>query len=335
MRVVFLGTPEFAAPALRILHGLGMVNLVVSQPDRPVGRSRLPRAPVVVSLARELGLPFVQPVDPNAAECLERIRASRPDVLAVVAYGRLMGTKLLTLAPGGIINIHPSLLPKYRGASPIQAAIYDGCGQTGVTLMQMDEGLDTGPPIAARLLDIAPTDSALLVHNRLAAMGAQLLANTLADWEASRGDMQPQNISLATVTRRLERGDGELDLRRPARALYNQWRAFQPWPGVYVCVGRRRVIVRHMDQPSPDPSAMGRAELFGDVLAVGCGNGSLRIHTIQLEGRQSMSARSFVNGNSLLLSQTWGDPPPQLSSPLTCPVLRDWQPPVPTGADGE
>ncbi len=320
MRAVFLGTPEFALPTLRRLHPRGVVKLVVSQPDRPAGRRGVDRTPAVIGLARELGIPTMQPSNPNDAASLDRIRAARADVLVVVAYGRLLREPLLALAPAGVVNLHPSLLPEYRGASPIQAAIHDGRTRTGVTLMRMDAGLDTGPVIAARAVSIGPDVTSPVLHDRLADAGAELLDEVLGAWIAGRVTEQPQDPAAATLTRPLERADAELDLQRPARALYDQWRAFQPWPGAFVRVDGQRVVVADMDQPLEEGSPVGRASLDGDSLIVGCGSGAIRLTRLQPEGRKAMSARAFANGYDALLRATWGDPSPAPRPPLTRPA---------------
>ena len=320
VRVVFMGTPEFALPALRRLHARGVVELVVSQPDRPAGRRGLDRTPAAIALARELDLQTMQPANPNETASLERIRAARPDVVVVVAYGRLLRRPLLDLAPAGVINLHPSLLPAYRGASPIQAAIYDGRTCTGVTLMRMDAGLDTGPIIAARAVDIAPEETSSALHDRLACVGAELFDDVLEPWIAGQLNAQPQDDGAATVTRPLERSDAELDLRRPARALFDQWRAFQPWPGTFVRVDGSRVVVAAMDQPLTETGPVGRASLQGEALVVGCGAGAMRLLRLQPEGRKAMSARAFANGYAPLLRAAWGDPPPEPRPPLTRPA---------------
>jgi len=320
MRVVFLGTPAFALPALRRLHARGVVELVVSQPDRPAGRRGRDHTPETIELARELGLPTLQPSNPNDAASLERIRATRPDVVVVVAYGRRLRRSLLELVPAGVVNIHPSLLPAYRGASPIQAAIYDGLPRTGVTLMRMDAGLDTGPVIAAHEVDIGAAETAPVLHDRLAEAGADLLDEMLDPWVAGRLKAQPQDPKSATVTRPLERADAELDMRRPARALYDQWRAFQPWPGAFVQVDGRRVVAAEMEQPSAEDAPVGRASLDGGVVVVGCGSGAIRLTRLQPEGRKAMSALAFANGYGPLLRAPWGAPQPASRPPLTCPA---------------
>lgn len=320
MRAVFLGTPEFALPTLRRLQSRGVVQLVVSQPDRPAGRRGVERTPAVIDLARELGLPTMQPANPNDAASLERIRAAQPDVLVVVAYGRLLRQSALELAPAGVVNLHPSLLPEYRGASPIQAAIHDGRTRTGVTLMRMDAGLDTGPVIAAREVSIGSDETSPALHDRLADAGAELLGEMLDPWAAGRLTAQPQDPETATLTRPLERADGEIDLRRPARELYDQWRAFQPWPGAFVMVDGQRVVVAEMDRPLNQDRPVGRASLDNESLLVGCGSGTLRLARLQPEGRKAMSARAFANGYGPLLWATWGDPPPAPRPPLTRPA---------------
>ena len=262
----------------------------------------------------------MQPSNPNDEVRFERIRAARPDVVVVVAYGRLLRRPLLELAPAGVINLHPSLLPAYRGASPIQAAIYDGRPSTGVTFMRMDAGLDTGPVVAARAEAIAAGDTSLMLHDRLADLGAELLDDALDGWVAGSLSAQPQDSGAATVTRPLERADAELDLRRPARALFDQWRAFQPWPGAFVRVEGHRVVVTAMGQPLPEAAPAGRASLDGDSVVVGCATGALRLLRLQPEGRKPMSAQAFANGYDALLQASWGDPPPSSRPPLTRPA---------------
>lgn len=262
----------------------------------------------------------MQPANPNDAASLERMRAVQPEVLVVVAYGRLLRQSVLDLAPAGVVNLHPSLLPAYRGASPIQAAIHDGRTRTGVTLMRMDAGLDTGPVIAAREVSIGLHDTSPDLHDRLADAGAALLDEVLEPWVAGGVTAQPQDPAAATLTRPLERADAELDLRRPAQELYNQWRAFQPWPGAFTMVDGQRVVATEIDQPLADGLPVGRASLDGDSLIVGCGSGALRLIRLQPEGRKAMSARAFANGYGALVQATWGDLPPASRPPLTRPA---------------
>ncbi len=320
MRVVFFGTPEFAIPALRRLASVHDVALVVSRPHRPSGRRRQLRTPPVVPVAVELGLPVTQPDKPNTDDVVNRIRALEPDVLVVAAYGRLIGRGLRTAAPAGAVNLHPSLLPEYRGASPIQAAIYQRRPQTGVTLIQLDQGLDTGPVIATELVPLGDDDTAPEVHDRLAALGAGLLIDKLPAWVDGSLDAHPQDPTRATVTRPLVRADGLADVRRPARELYDQWRAFLPWPGTSVTAAG--VPIKLMD-------AAGVAELdappgavveVDDELLLAGGDAALRLRALQPPGGRSMSTADFINGYGALLAEPWGRPYPEPAEPLVRPA---------------
>ena len=320
MRLVLFGSPQFALPALGRLAVDTELVLVVSQPDRPVGRRQEVRGPPVVEAARALGLPLIQPRNPNADEVVSRIRAARPDVLVTIAYGRLIGPALLALCPAGVVNLHPSLLPEYRGASPIQAALCDGRAATGVTLIRSDEGLDTGPIIAAREAPIGPHDTAPDLRDRLAELGADLLAETLPAWVDGTIEAQPQDGASATATRPLKRADGELDVRRSAQALYDQWRAFEPWPATSVTAGDLRCKLLEV-RADPEPAGpAGTVTVTEGSLRLACGEGSLRITAIQPEGRRRMTGAEFASGYGHLLRVPWGRPYPAVTDPLVRPA---------------
>ena len=316
MRVVFFGTPEFALPALRSLAATGTVALVVTQPNRPSGRRRELRDPPVARAARALGLPVTQPDDVNGRAALRRVRDACPDVLVVVAYGRLIGRRLRELCPPGVLNLHPSLLPAYRGAAPVQMAIYEGRSATGVTLMRLDEGIDTGPIVAARSTPIGPRETAPELHDRLAALGAELLVESLPDWLAGRLAAHPQHAALATVTRPLARADGELDVRRPAARLFDQWRAFQPWPGAHVRVPGLSCKLLRVGLTAGTDGEPGDVSVADQGLQLSCATGALLIERIQPAGGRAMDAGEFVNGYRNLLKEPWGRPYPAVGEPL-------------------
>lgn len=320
MRLVFFGTPEFAIPPLRRLASVHDVALVVSRPDRPSGRRWELRTPPVIPAALELGLPVAQPEKANARDIVDRIRALEPDVLVVVAYGRLIGCGLRTAAPTGAVNLHPSLLPEYRGASPIQAAIYQGRPQTGVTLMRLDQGLDTGPVIAIELAQLGADDTAPQVHDRLAAIGAGLLIDKLPAWVDGSLDAHPQDPARATVTRPLVRGDGVADVRRPAREIYAQWRAFFPWPGTSVAAGGVPIKLTDAVGVAELDASPGAVVESGDELLLACGGAALRLRALQVPGGRSMSVADFVNGHGALLAEPWGRPYPEPAEPLVRPA---------------
>ena len=320
MRLVFFGTPEFAIPALRRLASVHDVGLVVSRPDRPSGRRRRLRAPPVVPVAVELGLPVAQPDKPNADDMVNRIRALEPDVLVVAAYGRVIGRGLRTAAPAGAVNLHPSLLPEYRGASPIQAAIYQWRPRTGVTLMQLDRGLDTGPVIAAEPAPLGDDDTAPDVHDRLAALGAGLLIDKLPAWVDGSIDARPQDPSRATVTRPLVREDGLADVRRPAREIYDRWRAFLPWPGTSVTAAGAPIKLTDVAGVAGLDAPPGTVVEADDELLLAAGDAALRVRALQPPGGRSMSAVDFVNGYAALLAEPWGRPYPEPVEPLVRPA---------------
>lgn len=314
MRIVFFGTPEFAVPSLHRLATDFDVALVVTRPDRPVGRGgRLTAAPVAVA-ARELDLDLFQPPNPNKPEAVEAIGSYEPDAVVCVAYGRLLGTSLRRLAPPGILNAHPSILPAYRGASPIQGALLDGACETGVTLIRLVRALDAGPIVAVERTVIEPHETAADLHARLAQMAADLLIRVLPGWAAGELDEHPQDKGRATLTRPLERADAELDLRLPARDLYNRWRAFQPWPGTRVRAGET-VCVLHDVGVSEDRFDPGEARLIDNKLLLGCGTGALAVRVLQPAGRKRMDAAAFARGYRRLLAAPWGRPHPQPRPP--------------------
>ena len=316
MRIVFFGTPEFAAPSLRLLAERFDVALVVTRPDRPVGRSGRLTAPPVADLARDLDLDLFQPPNPNRREAVEAIGSYEPDALVCVAYGRLLGTSLRRLAPPGILNAHPSLLPAYRGASPIQAALLEGEAETGVSLIRLVRALDAGPIVAVEHASISPHETADILHGRLAELTGQLLVGVLPGWSAGKLAEQAQDESRVSLTRPLERADAELDLRLSARRLYNRWRAFQPWPGTRVQAGNTTCVL-HDVRLSDDSLDPGQVDVRHHALLLGCGGGALAVRILQPAGRKRMDAAAFARGYQRLLTVTWGRPFPEPRPPLT------------------
>ena len=315
MRVVFFGTPDFAVPALRRLADRFDVALVVTRPDRPVGRGGRLTAPPVVSAARELDLDLFQPPNPNRPEAVEAIGSYDPDAVVCVAYGRLLGAALRRLAPPGILNAHPSLLPAYRGASPIQGALLDGSSETGVTLIRLVRALDAGPIVAAERMPIDPDETAADLHTRLAEVTADLLVGVLPGWAAGQHAERPQEKNRVSLTRPLERADAELDLRRPARELYNRWRAFQPWPGIRVRAGDTMCALLDVTLAA-DRLHPGQVRTRDDALLLGTGAGSLAVGSLQPAGRKRMDAAAFARGYHRLLDAPWGRPFPDPRPPV-------------------
>lgn len=233
-RVVFMGTPDFAVPSLRAMLETQTVVGVFTQPDRPAGRGRRLQASPVKRLAEAQGIPVFQPRSlRREPESIEALAALRPDAVAVAAYGLILPEALLAIAPGRVLNVHASLLPRWRGAAPINYAILAGDTQTGVTIMQVEAGLDTGPMLARQAIPLPPDATAGRLSEQLAGIGAELLARTLPEWLAGRISPEPQDEARASYAPRLARADGRLDWREAAEALERRVRAMDPWPGAF------------------------------------------------------------------------------------------------------
>jgi len=312
MKVIFLGTPEFAVPTLRrLLHGPHSVELVVSRPDRPVGRHQELAAPPVVEVARKLGLPVIQPKSLKAKNISDDLSATGADIGVVVAYGKLIPQAVLQALPHGFINLHPSLLPRHRGPSPIQWALASGDRSTGVTTMLLDEGMDTGPILLQRRVDIEPRETAEELAPRLAEIGADLVAQTLDGLQAGTVHPTPQPPTGANVTPMLRRSFGKVDWTMPARQLTNRLRAFTPWPGLHTKFRGGRLKIHGLEEVHRPPSG---DEAPGTVLwadesgiAVRCGRGTVaRITELQREGRRRMPADAFLIGERVVSGERFG-----------------------------
>ncbi len=303
MKIVFLGTGEFAVPALEAVHRAGHhVSLVVSQPDRPQGRGLTLRPTPVKAASLELGLPLFQPeklrLEPGA------VIAEKADVLVVVAYGQILRENILECARWGAVNVHASLLPKYRGAAPIQWAIASGETRTGVTTMQLDRGMDTGPILLQKECEIAPDDTTATLEPRLAAMGAALLIETLDG--LAKGTIVPraQDDALATKAPLIRKSDGAIDFHRNALEIANRMRGFSPWPGVQFLHDGRSIRILEAVAAAENREETARAGTILGVsregVDVACGGGStLRLRRVQPESRGPVSAFDFANGAKL------------------------------------
>jgi methionyl-tRNA formyltransferase len=309
MRVVFMGTPSFAVPPLAALAAVGHeLVAVVAQPDRPAGRGHALKEPATKAWAREKGVPVLQPEKVRDGHLAAELAALRPEVLCVAAYGRILGRDLLELARYGAVNVHGSLLPKYRGAAPIQWAIASGERETGVTIMQMDEGLDTGDVLLQRVLPIEPDDTAETLAPRLAALGGEALVAALA--LLAKGALAPvkQDPAKATLAPILTREDGRIDWTRPARELESRLRGFSPWPGAWTTLqGKVLKVLEASAAPAPaggeappsqEPWRPGAAFALDDrAIAVPCAGGTLLlVRRLQLEGKAPQAAAAFMNG---------------------------------------
>jgi len=295
-RVVFMGTPSFAVPTLEGLAEVYQVVAVVTQPDRPSGRGRRLQPPPVKQAAQRLALPVWQPRTLRAPEAATRLRELAPEVVVVAAFGHILRPEVLAVPPHGCVNVHASLLPRYRGAEPVAAAILAGEEETGITIMLMDEGMDTGPILAQRSIPIAPDDTRVSLTEKLARLGAELLLEVLPRWLRGEIVPRPQDETLASYAPPLRKKDGEIDWSRPAVALERMARAYHPWPGAYTSWrGRRLKVLRARPLPWPQ-GEVGRVVETPEGAAVVAGEGALLLEEVQLAGRRAMPVADFLRG---------------------------------------
>ncbi len=314
MRLVFCGTPEFAVPTLQAVVQAGHeVVLVVTQPDRAAGRGMAVQASPVKQAAAALRIEVMQPEKIKLnAEFRGRLEAIRPDAILVVAYGRIIPDWMLALPRLGNINLHGSLLPKYRGAAPIQWAIAEGETVTGVTTMLLEAGLDTGPTLLAKAIPIGPEETAVDLYDALAEVGAGLMMETLAKLEEGTVAPQPQDHALATHAPILRREDGAIDCSRTAAVIYNRWRGFQPWPGAFTALRGKKLIVHGMKvvegaEASGDVLGEGVLRVEGERLLVGCGGGTvLELTEVQMEGKRRTWAAELLRGYQIKSGERLG-----------------------------
>ena len=313
MRLVFLGTPAFAVPTLeRLVEAGHQVLAVLTQPDRPRGRGRETAAAPVKQAALQQGLTVYQPERVRRPEAVEYLRGLAPDAMVVVGYGQIIPQSVIDIPPLGILNVHASLLPKYRGAAPVQWAVTRGETRTGVTIMRIDAGLDTGDILRTAETEIGPEENAIELGERLSAMGAGLLVETLEDWAAGAIQPQKQETAQATYAPILKKEDGRIDWGLPAAAIHNRVRGFQPWPGAYTSF-RRQTLNIWRSRVSAGPGTVGIASPGSFVSLkppmVAAGEGALELVEVQLEGRKRLSAADFANGQRLKENEILGEPP--------------------------
>jgi len=305
LRIIFCGTPEFAVPSLRRLAERPefSIQAVITQPDRPRGRGQHVSSSPVKEVALELGLHVYQPETIKSESSQEFLKRVAPDAVVIIAYGQIIPARLLTIPRLGWINLHASLLPRYRGAAPIHWAIANGETVTGLTTMQIDAGMDTGPTLLSREVEIGPDESAPELAAHLSAIGADLIAQSLLQFD--RGEISPspqeeKNVSYAPI---LKKEDGRIDWARQARQIYNRMRGFMPWPGSYSTF---RGQTCHLWGRPETSGAAGADSEPGKIIPstkeiyVTCGEGTrLRLESVQIEGRKKISAREFANGARL------------------------------------
>ena len=303
-----MGTPQYAVPVLEELQGASGVQVAAAYtpPDRPRGRGRELEITPVKGAALEMGIPVRQPVSFRSEEARQELASFRPDVVVVAAYGKLLPPAVLELSRHGCLNIHPSLLPRYRGPSPVVTAILDGISETGVTLMLLDEGMDTGPIVAQQKYGLNGTETALSLTGDLFKAGGRLLVDSLKPWAAGELSTRAQEDSLATVTSKLARGDGLADWTQSAARLERCQRAFTPWPGLFtqwenktlrllevVALGEGKLFGQ---SPAPEPGAVVALNQDDIRFGIGTADGILGIGSLQLEGRRATSSSEFMRG---------------------------------------
>jgi methionyl-tRNA formyltransferase len=305
LNVIFMGSAGLSCPSLdALIESPGArVQAVVTQPDRPKGRHlRLTPSPVKEAALRR-GLAVLQPEKARSPEFFEELRRLGPDLIVVVAYGQILPLSILELPRHGCINVHTSILPKYRGAAPIQWAILNGETETGVTIMKMDQGLDTGPILTQARVRIAVEDNSAALHDKLAVAGAELLVRTIAEYVSGNIVPRPQPSEGASYASKIRKQDGDIVWREPAAVVWNRVRGMTPWPGASAYLheggGARRLKILRAEavEGSGQPGSVLRADQDGIVVA--CGTGALKVAELQLEGGRPMEARQFLAGHEM------------------------------------
>lgn len=299
MKLIFMGTPEFALPSLEMLADSGKheVALVITQPDKPKGRGLHLEQPPVKEMALKHNIPVMQPQKIKGnMEVIQAFEEIRADAAIVVAYGRIIPVELLNMPPRGFINVHASLLPAFRGASPINHAILSGAEKTGISIMKLDEGLDTGPVYESREIEIG-RDDAIMLSKRLSATGAELLTSVLDRIENDSVEPEPQDNSAATYAPLLKKEDGLINWNRKAVEIENMVRGLLPWPCAYTGIeGKMLKILKARIEETAHGITPGTMIKEASRLKIACGNGFIIPLTLQLEGKQAMDAKPFANG---------------------------------------
>jgi methionyl-tRNA formyltransferase len=303
MKIVFMGTAELSCASLQKLAGKFSVAAVVTQPDKPKGRDLQLQPSPVKSLALKLNLPVLQPAKARDGQFISELREFKPDLIVVAAYGQILPQSILDLPKSGCVNVHTSLLPKYRGAAPIQTAILNGETETGVTIMKMDAGLDTGDILSQTRTPILPDDNSQTLHDRLAQLGADLLVATIPDFVAGKIQPRPQPAEGASYAAKIKKEDGKIDWSEPAEKILNQLRAFTPWPGAFTFLKAEsklqllKIWKAEIVEKSGNTGEILSADKNGIVAA--CGKDALRILELQREGGRRLSAQEFLAGHPL------------------------------------
>lgn len=320
MRVVFMGSPEFAVPCLRALAAAHDVALVVSQPDKPAGRGGQLTAPAVKVAATDLGLPVLQPRSARTGELRDALAASGAELAVVVAYGKILPREVLEALPRGCVNVHASILPRYRGAAPVQWAVINHDAETGVAIMQLDEGMDTGPVLLERRVAIDPEETSGELLGRLAPIGAAALLEAIAGLEAGTLSAAAQDAAAATHAPMLQKSDGLVDFGQPAARAAARIRGVDPWPGAQAVLRRAGATTgeplklfraTHQETPPGDTAPPGTViAIDARGLHVACGDGVCVIREVQAPGRKRMAAAQFAAGRGIAVGDVLGLPAP-------------------------
>ena len=312
-RILFMGTPQFAVPALEKLTERYDVVAVVTQPDAPAGRGKHLASAPVKQYAERRGLPVLQPETLKPAEVVEQLRAYQPDCIVVAAFGQILRRNVLELPQYGCINVHGSLLPRWRGASPVSAAIAAGDEATGITIMRMDVGLDNGPMLSKRAEPIGPEDTTTTLMERLSHIGADLLIDTLPKYFAGEITPETQDETLVTVCRQLKKEEGLINWNRSAVEVERHVRAMTPWPGAFTSIaaldGKQLKVLKSRIGMQMDRMLRPPGDLFlqrGKELLVACNGGALELLEVQLEGKKAVAAADFARGHAALLGSMLG-----------------------------
>ncbi|CAN2039222.1 10-formyltetrahydrofolate:L-methionyl-tRNA(fMet) N-formyltransferase [Candidatus Magnetomoraceae bacterium gMMP-15] len=299
LKIVYMGTPEFSIPSLKSLHKSNHdIIMVVTQPDRPKGRGKKIQAPPVKKIALEMGYQVVQPKSVNSSEFIEKLREVGPDLIALVAYGQMQSQEILDLPPLGIINVHPSLLPKYRGPAPIHWPIINGDKETGVTTMLMDIGMDTGDILLTVKLPIKPDDTAETMHDRLAIAGADLLIKTIDKLQAGSLKPIPQDHSLASYTPMLKKEHGKIDWQKDAESINNLVRGMTPWPGAFTFFKKKRIKifkgeVKNIEFHDPPGTVIDGKD---NEFLIATGKGAFSVLELQSASGKRLNIKDFLRG---------------------------------------
>jgi methionyl-tRNA formyltransferase len=307
LRIIFMGTAELSCASLEKLARDFSVAAVVTQPDKPKGRELKPQPSPVKILAEKLKFPVMQPAKARDEKFIGELRELRPDLIVVVAYGQILPQSMLDLPIFGCLNVHTSLLPKYRGAAPVQSAILNGETETGVTIMKMDAGLDTGAIVAQTRTPILPEDNSQTLHDRLAQLGAELLVKTIPDFVAGRIHPQPQPAEDVTYAAKIKKEDGHIDWNQPAQKILDRLRAFTPWPGAFTFLKAEqkpqllKIWKVEIVERSGNAGEILSADKNGVMVA--CGQNALRILELQREGGRRMNAAEFLAGHLLKVGE--------------------------------